>query len=419
MLALAPAPTPAMRCCPVVELRQYTLHPGQREALIALFDREFVETQEATGMQVIAQFRDIDRPDVFTWLRGFPDMPTRAASLGAFYGGPVWAANKAAANATMISSDNVRLLRPARPGSGFELGARPGPGHSATNSGLVVATIYTLSAPAAGEFAEAFERVILPALAATGVHPFAVFETEPAPNTFPRLPVREGEHAFVWFARFAGVSEYDRWQAKLEESPRWREAVRPVLDRHLGAPAEIWRLVPTARSRLIGHRTQERDGQRDFDFEIGTWTTRLSRLLRPLTGSTTWVEYAGTSVVRKVWDGRANLVELVVDGPAGHLEGLSLRLYNPETRRWSLNFSNSRTGTLSPPAIGEFRNGRGEFYSEETLNGRAILVRFVISDITPVSARFEQSFSADRGKTWEVNWIAIDTRVKADSAKAP
>lgn len=98
---------------------------------------------------------------------------------------------------------------------------------------------------------------------------------------------------------------------------------------------------------------------------------------------------------------------------------MSLRLYNPETRQWSLNFSNSRTGTLSPPAIGEFRNGRGEFYSKETLNGRAILVRFVISDITPVSARFEQSFSADGGKTWEVNWIAIDTRAKADSAKAP
>lgn len=162
-----------------------------------------------------------------------------------------------------------------------------------------------------------------------------------------------------------------------------------------------------------------RDGQRDFDFEIGTWTTRLSRRLRPLTGSTTWVEYTGTTVVRKVWNGRANLVELEVDGQAGHLEGLSLRLYNPESRQWSLNFSNSAGGTLSPPAIGEFRNGRGEFYSQETLNGRAILVRFVISDITPTSCRFEQSFSDDGGKTWEANWIAVDTRVKADSSKAP
>jgi hypothetical protein len=105
-----------------------------------------------------------------------------------------------------------------------------------------------------------------------------------------------------------------------------------------------------------------------------------------------------------VWEGRANLPELNVDGPAGHVEGLSLRLYNPDSRQWSLNFSNSRGGTLSPPTIGEFKNGRGEFFSQESLNGRAILVRFIISDITPTSARFEQSFSDDGGKTWEVNW---------------
>jgi len=157
---------------------------------------------------------------------------------------------------------------------------------------------------------------------------------------------------------------------------------------------------------------KERDGQHDFDFEIGAWKTHLSRRLRPLTGSTTWVEYEGTSVVSKVWNGRANLVELQADGPAGHIEALSLRLYNPESRQWSLNFSNSAGGTLSPPTIGEFKNGRGEFFSQETLNGRAIFVRFVISDITPNSCRFEQAFSDDGGKTWEVNWIATDTRVK-------
>src|SRR5260370_29757456 len=122
-----------------------------------------------------------------------------------------------------------------------------------------------------------------------------------------------------------------------------------------------------------------RDGQHDFDFEIGAWKTHLKRLLHPLTGSTTWVEYDGTSVVRKVWNGRANLLELEIDGPAGHLEGLSLRLYNPESHQWSLNFSNSAGGTMSPPTIGEFNNGRGEFYDQETPNGRAILVRVVIS----------------------------------------
>ena len=154
-----------------------------------------------------------------------------------------------------------------------------------------------------------------------------------------------------------------------------------------------------------------RDGQHDFDFEIGKWKTHLRRLQRPLTGSTTWGEYEGTTVVRKVWNGRANLVELDVVGPSGHIEALSLRLYNPESRQWSLNFANSKGGTLGQPTIGEFKNGRGEFFDQETFNGRAILVRFVISDITPNSCRFEQAFSEDGGKSWEVNWIATDTRV--------
>ena len=154
-----------------------------------------------------------------------------------------------------------------------------------------------------------------------------------------------------------------------------------------------------------------RDGQHDFDFEIGSWRTELARLARPLSGDTTWVHYEGTSIVRKVWDGRANLVELDVTGPTGRIEGLSLRLYNPEARQWSLNFAGSRSGMLSPPVTGEFRDGRGEFYGMEYFNGRAILVRFIISDITNTSARFEQAFSEDGGKTWEVNWIAIDTRI--------
>ena len=161
-----------------------------------------------------------------------------------------------------------------------------------------------------------------------------------------------------------------------------------------------------------------RDGQRDFDFHLGSWKTHLSRRLRPLTGSNTWVDYDGTTVVRNVWNGRANLVELEVDGPAGHIEGLSLRLYNPESHQWSLNFSSSAGGTLSQPTIGEFKNGRGEFFDQEPLNGRAILVRFVISDVTPDSCHFEQAFSDDGGKTWETNWIATDTRLKEGPDKA-
>lgn len=157
---------------------------------------------------------------------------------------------------------------------------------------------------------------------------------------------------------------------------------------------------------------QLRDGSHDFDFEIGTWKTHIRRLQHPLTGSTTWVDYDGSSVVRKIWGGKANLVELEVDGPAGHIEGLSLRLYNLQAHQWSLNFVNSAGGTLGVPTIGEFRNGRGEFYDREEIGGRTVLVRNVWSNITPSSGRFEQAFSDDGGKTWEVNWIAIDTRTK-------
>lgn len=167
----------------------------------------------------------------------------------------------------------------------------------------------------------------------------------------------------------------------------------------------------------LQHTPIQRNGQHDFDFEIGTWKTHLSRLLHPLTGSTTWTEYEGTTVVRTIWNGRANFVELDVDGPAGHIEGLNLRLYSPQSHQWSLNFASSSGGTMSQPTIGEFKNGRGEFFDQGTFNGRAVFVRFAISDITPNSCHFEQAFSDDGGKTWEVNWIATDTRVADKSDK--
>src|SRR4051812_14881608 len=138
-----------------------------------------------------------------------------------------------------------------------------------------------------------------------------------------------------------------------------------------------------------------RDGSHDFDFEIGSWKTHLRRLQHPLTGSTTWVEYDGTSVVRKIWGGKANLIELEVDGPAGHIEGLGLRLYNPQSHQWSLNFASSASGAMSVPSVGEFRNGRGEFYDQEEVGGRMVLVRGVWSNITASSGRFEQAFSDD------------------------
>jgi hypothetical protein len=152
-------------------------------------------------------------------------------------------------------------------------------------------------------------------------------------------------------------------------------------------------------------------GQQDFDWEIGKWKTEVRRLAKPLSGSSDWVEYVGSSVVSKVLDGRANLVELRVEGPTGRIEGASLRLFNPQARQWSLNFANVRNGALTRPVFGGFRDGRGEFFGQDELDGRAILVRFVISEVTANSARFEQAYSDDGGRSWETNWIAIDTRV--------
>src|SRR5260370_32760077 len=155
-------------------------------------------------------------------------------------------------------------------------------------------------------------------------------------------------------------------------------------------PAQIFAQAPAGSSKA-GTQQAAREGTHDFDFEIGTWKTHLSRLVHPLTGSTTWVTYDGTTVVSKVWNGRANLVELEVDGSAGHIEGASLRLYHPDAHQWSLNFTNRATGPIATPTIGEFINGHGEFYDQETLNDRAIFVRFVIQPITPDSIRFEQA----------------------------
>ena len=241
---------PASTSCPVVELRQYTLHPGRRDDLIELFEREFVESQEACGMRLLGQFRDLDAPNRFVWLRGFADMKARAAALAAFYDGPVWRAHRDAANATMIDSDNVLLLRPAAPASGFALDdARPAITAVETPSGLVVATVYAFDAPVDVDFLDFFARELRPAFAAAGARVVASFATESATNTFPRLPVREGEHVFAWFARFDDVAAYEGYRATLAATPGWRD-IAGALSRQLQAPPEVLRLAPTRRSLL-------------------------------------------------------------------------------------------------------------------------------------------------------------------------
>jgi BNR/Asp-box repeat len=165
-----------------------------------------------------------------------------------------------------------------------------------------------------------------------------------------------------------------------------------------------------SEGQALPRRANDENRQHDFDFNFGRWKTHVSRLQHPLTGAATWVEYDGIAVVRQVWNGRANLLELEVDGPAGHIEGVGLRLYNPRSHQWSLNWANSADGTITKPMIGEFKNGGGEFFDQESFNGRAIFARNGFSAITPDSSRFEQAFSADGGKTWETNWVMTFTR---------
>jgi len=211
------------------------------------------------------------------------------------------------------------------------------------------------------------------------------------------------------------IVEVRKWRNEFKGTPMnaLKHFQLTLLAVMVGALLGVQGIAQQGSSRTIPQNVHaQRDGQHDFDWEIGMWKTHLRRRLRPLTGSNTWVEYDGTTVVRKVWNGRANLVELEVEGPAGRIEGLSLRLYNPESRQWSLNFSNSAVGTLTEPVFGEFKDGCGEFFGRDFINGRAIFVRFVISCANSNSCRFEQAFSDDAGKTWEVNWIATDTRVE-------
>lgn len=159
---------------------------------------------------------------------------------------------------------------------------------------------------------------------------------------------------------------------------------------------------------LLAVAPAERDGSHDFDWDIGTWKVHQQRLLHPLTGSKTWVHYDGTDAVQKVWDG-ANTGKVESNGPAGHLEIYTLRLYDPSAHRWSIYFTNPARGNLGVPVVGGFSGGRGTFYDREPYNGKMILVRFRVYDITRTSCRFDQAFSADGGTTWETNFIVTET----------
>lgn len=244
---------PQSAACRMVEFRQYTLHPHQRDVLIDLFDREFVEPLEVAGMCVIGQFRDLDDPDRFTWMRGFADMAARKRALEAFYDGPIWAAQREAANATMIDSDNVLLLRPAWSGStsGITGGARAERGAHRIPAGLIDATIFYLRKPAQREILSYCHGPASDALAACGALESAWYVTEPGANDFPRLPVREGECVLLRLAVFPNAQAHQSY----ESGARSREIDAELLRWVTKAP-ERHRLTPTARSAVHAERNK-------------------------------------------------------------------------------------------------------------------------------------------------------------------
>ncbi len=245
----------------VAELRRYRLHPGRREDLIDLFEQHFIEPQEEVGVRVLGQYRDLDDPDCFVWLRAFPDMASREMSLSAFYlRHPAWREHREAANDTMADSDDVLLLRPiAGEGPLLEPDAvRPpvspagvAPAQPESPGPLIAIAIHHLAdAERLLDFTDFFVKRIRPELAACGAPPLACFRTESAENTFPALPVRTGEYVFVHVQRFSSTDDHRQFLDRLGAVPGWREEVVPELTGRLAQPVEQLRLTPTVRSAL-------------------------------------------------------------------------------------------------------------------------------------------------------------------------
>lgn len=245
-------------CCAVLDLRQYTLHPGQRDRLIEIFDESFVEGQEAQGMHIVGQFRDLDDPDRFVWLRGFTDLPARAEALQNFYYGPVWRARSAEANPTMVDSDNALLLKPIELGPGYPALDAPRPPLGATEipGSVVAGAVYHRAKRVAGAnnqpddgFVEFFTDQVVPVLTDTGAVLTATFETLVAENNFPALPLRD-EIVLAWFATFPDDAAYEAHRTRLEASPTWQNKILPELTCRSAAPPQNLRLRPTARSQF-------------------------------------------------------------------------------------------------------------------------------------------------------------------------
>jgi quinol monooxygenase YgiN len=244
----------ATACCPIVELRQYTLYPGKRDAFIPLFESTFIESQEAVGIVLTGLFRDINDANRFVWIRGFDSMQARRKALTDFYYGPVWQAHRGRANPMLYDNDNVLLLHPAVTGSGFvvDAGKRPAVGDRPVRNDFVVGTLYYFEQPVPEAFVAQFEQELKPLFEKSGARVLASYASEKSPNTFERLPVREKDNVFVWFASFADRAAYDRYIDTLAHDQRWSGELFASLNKALLRPPETLMLQPTTRS-LVGH----------------------------------------------------------------------------------------------------------------------------------------------------------------------
>lgn len=237
-------------CCNVIELRQYVTYPGKRDALISLFETHFIETQEETGIRLLGQFRDVNDPYRYTWLRGFGNMEARKQALTDFYSGRTWQTYRNEANATLYDNDDVLLLRPATSGSGFMPGARtrPASGSTSPRSGFVVATVYHFAQEVQPEFISKFNEQLMPMFERHGAHVMGRFVTEKSHNTFERLPVRENVNVFVWFAAYPDRAAYESYQLSLAGDAQWRDQAFADLYKSLQRWPEILMLEPASRS---------------------------------------------------------------------------------------------------------------------------------------------------------------------------
>ena len=372
----------------VIELRQYTLHPGQRDVLIELFEREFIEPQQMLGIHVAGIFRDLDAHDRFVWLRGFDQMSSRASQLAAFYDGPVWQRHRSAANATMIDSDDVLLLRPAQTQPPTDAAA------------LVTATLCAVrSAADADALVALFERTLRPAWHAAGAQWVTALVTDATPNTFPRLPVREGERVVVWLSGFADTVTQQRHAAEIAASAAWAECSAQV-----AAAPQTLRLAPTRRSAIASPYVGQ---PHDFDFLVGRWNVRNRRLKQRHVDSQDWDEFDAIEVAGTHMNGIVSVDEITF--PTHGFSGCTLRTLDLAARRWSIYWINSRFGQLCPPVHGGFCGDRGEFYGDDDDDDRKVHVRFIWERLGADRARWTQAFALPGG-AWETNWVMEMTR---------